>query len=122
MIEMTRPLTRAWHFLLASCNKNMPPRGSGLCNHFPSPTVHAEVCSGSGQVREATCSWGTTARAPDHPASRLARSASRSRALWQPRGLSPDSGPPPPGVALVCKQPWEVWMLLMNQTLTALGS
>lgn len=82
--------------------------------------------AGSGVQRqrpgkEAMCPWGATATAPDHPARLLAQPASLSQVPGQPQGL-PDSSTPPLGVALVCKQTLEVWMVLMNQTPTALDS
>lgn len=79
----------------------------------------AEVNRRSDQVKEAGCSQGATAMAPDHPASLLALPALLSQVLRQPACLSPDSGPSLLGVAFVCKQPKEVLTLWINQTPTA---
>lgn len=89
---------------------------------FPFLVGQAEMYRGSGQVKEAGCSQGASAMAPDHPASLLALPALLSQVLRQPAGLSPDSGPSFLGVALVCKQPKEVLTLWINQTPTALSS
>lgn len=76
------------------------------------------VCRGSSQVREAMYS---TATASAHYASILALPAWLTQVRQQTQGLPPDSGLPPLGVALVCKQPREVLTLLINQTPTTLG-